>query len=376
MGIYPIQFITLVILPMLNTIKKYTITLFLSLCIPLSWLYSLIIQVRNLLYNYSIQKTYIFDRPIISVGNLTIGGTGKTPCIEYLIHLLKQQCSIIVLSRGYKRTTTGFILASKHDTACSIGDEPYQLYKKFANNAPVKIAVSEDRPKAINQLLSLFPGKQAILLDDAFQQRRIKPHLNILLTDFYRPFFRDHVLPAGKLREPKQEAKRADVIMVTKCPEKLSKATQQYFKHHINKYSGHKTIPIFFARINYQQPIPLFPVQQTGFSKNILLITGIANPQPLVNHIKAHYQLMQHLAFRDHHIFTPKDIAKISTVFHGLGAHNKCVLTSEKDSVRLMQPSLQALLKHIPIFYLPISMELIQEKQVFDRLMFDVIAYY
>jgi tetraacyldisaccharide 4'-kinase len=361
---------------MVKNTKHLMAKLYFCLLLPGSWLYSLIIQIRNLLYNLHIKKTHAFATPIISLGNLSLGGTGKTPCIAYLIPLLQRQAPIIVLSRGYKRTTRGFRIAQPQDTALTIGDEPFQIYRQFASQENVKVAVSEDRAQGITQLLAIFPNTQAILLDDGFQHRKVKPSLNILLTEFDHPFFADYVIPAGRLREPRKSAQRADLILVTKCPDMLSEAQKHTFKQAIYPYCRDEKVPIFFTHISYHAPRPLWPTQQPTFSKNILLITGIANPQPLVQYVSQHYNLIEHIAFRDHHIFTNQEVQDILAIFDALSYPEKCILTTEKDSVRFRRSTLQASLQGVPIFYLPISMELLEDEKKFKHLIFECITDY
>lgn len=338
----------------------------------------MIMQVRNFLYDRGIQKTYTFDIVVIGVGNLSVGGTGKTPCIEYLVRLLKDRLHIAVLSRGYKRTTQGFRVANMHDTALTIGDEPFQLYSKFAVSDRVEIIVAEDRVQGINKLLDIAPGTEVILLDDGFQHRSVKPTLNILLTDFHRPFFADYVLPTGRLREPRQAAHRADVVVVTKCLDPMPQAMRQYFQYRIRKYLRKQTPPpIFFTRIRYGSPTPVCKEQSKPFARHILLVTGIADPNPLVRYAAQRYQLIRHMAFKDHHTFTIRDIRKILLAFDRMEYEEKCLLTTEKDSARLLQAPWQAMLQYIPIFYLPIAMEFVEgEGVVFNQLILDTIQQY
>ena len=362
---------------MLNSAIQHMRKIYSIFLLPWGWLYGVIMQVRNSLYDRGIQKTYAFDTAVISVGNLTVGGTGKTPCIEYLVRLLKEQLSIAVLSRGYKRTTQGFRVGNSYDTVLTIGDEPFQLYSKFASSGRVRIAVAEDRVQGISKLLDIAPGTQAILLDDGFQHRSVKPRLNILLTDFHWPFFADYILPTGRLREPRQSAHRADVVVVTKCPDSIPKATQQYFQHHIRKYCRNQPpLPIFFTRICYGSPIRVGGKRTNFFAEYVLLVTGIADPAPLVRYVAQHYRLIQHMAFKDHHAFTPQDIQKILSVFDCMEYKKKCLLTTEKDSVRLLHTSLQSMLQHIPVFYLPIAMKFVEGEEVFNQLIFDIIQQY
>lgn len=343
--------------------------------LPWGWLYSIIMHARNALYDLGIWQSCIFDTTVISVGNLTLGGTGKTPCIEYLVLLLKNQFRIAVLSRGYKRITKSFKIADRYDTALTIGDESWQVYQKLGTNSQVMIAVAENRVQGIKKILATAPGTQVILLDDGFQHRRVVPHLNILLTEFDRPFFTDHVLPVGRLRESRKAAQRADVVIVTKCPHPLPSVIQQYFQEHIRKYCGNQPPPpIFFTVIRYGSPLCIIHKTHVKlFAKHVLLITGIANAAPMVQYVAQHYHLVQHMVFKDHHSFTFQDIQKILSTFHGIKYQQKCILTTEKDSVRLRHPTLQAVLQHIPIFYLPITMEFITAGETFNQLVFNTI---
>jgi tetraacyldisaccharide 4'-kinase len=339
-----------------------------------SYFYSFIMQFRNFLYNHGIKKTHIFHQPIISIGNLSLGGTGKTPCIAYLVRLLQLQAPIIILSRGYKRKTSGFRVAQAQDTALTLGDEPYQVYRQLGHHPHIHVIVSEDRVQGITRALNLFPHTHVILLDDAFQQRKIQPTLHILLTTFQRPFFTDHVVPAGILREPRGSAKRADIVIVTKCPDQLSETTQSYYQQRIAAYCRNPQVPVFFTRINYHTPVPVWPEQNPPFSNNILLVTGIAHPAILVKYVSQQYNLVKHIAFRDHHYFTNPDIQAILTIFHQIPYTDKCLLTTEKDSVRLLQPSIKKLLKNIPVFYLPINMELLEAEKRLKQLIFEKIS--
>ena len=359
---------------MLRSIIQRVISLCAVLLFPGGWLYGMVMQVRNFLYDRGMRSAYAFDTAIISVGNLTVGGTGKTPCIEYLVRLLQAQLRIAVLSRGYKRTTQGFRMATLHDTALTIGDESFQVYNKLGASTRVRIAVAANRVQGIDKLLAMAPDTQAILLDDGFQHRSVKPRLNILLTDFYRPFFTDYVLPAGRLREPRQAARRADVIVVTKCPDPMPQAMQQYFQRCIYRYSRQQQPPpIFFTRISYGSPVCISQGQAKPLAKHVLLVTGIADPTLLVQYVAQHYHLVRHIAFKDHHAFTPRDIQKVLAVFDGMAYAEKCILTTEKDRVRLMHPTLQFMLQHIPVFYLPIVMEFVTGVEAFNQLVFDMI---
>jgi tetraacyldisaccharide 4'-kinase len=305
-----------------------------------------------------------------------VGGTGKTPCVTYLVNLLQYTYNVAVVSRGYKRITRGYRLATTHETAATIGDEAYQLYKQ-ANQKKwrVSIAVGEDRAQAIAQLLQTHPTTQLILLDDGFQHRRVGRQINLLLTCFHRPFFKDRLFPRGQLREPRNQAQRADVVLVTKCPAHLSEENKHHFKINIERYCQ-KSIPIFFCQIVYGQPINLFGNTPlfTPMSA-ILLVTGIADPQPMVEYVQNKYKLVQHQPFPDHHLFSKKDITNILTNFHTIDYEKKCILTTEKDAMRLIQPAFTPLLQEFPIFFLPMSMRFNSEEERFAKFILDIINH-
>eukprot|EP01132_Coremiostelium_polycephalum_P000087 gene87-114_t len=293
-------------------------------------------------------------------------GSGKTPCVEYLLSLLQNRFPTAVISRGYKRETHGCKLVTHLDDVRTIGDEPYQLYRKFA--AHNQVVVAEDRVQAMQQLMASHPLTKVILLDDGFQHRRIERHLNILLTSYHRPFWEDDLLPLGRLREPKVSARRADVILVTKCPQGLTHIEQEALKKRLLPYCKQPTPPIFFSYIRYESPISLYPEHTHDFSIQVVLLTGIADPTPLVQHVRSTYQLVHHIAFADHHSFTEKDIQKIIMTFHKVPYEKKCILTTEKDGMRLMKPNLIPRLGQVPIFLLPMSMELLGGASDFKQL--------
>ncbi|MCG8339924.1 MAG: tetraacyldisaccharide 4'-kinase [Cytophagales bacterium] len=348
--------------------KLYQIAL-----LPLGWLYAVVIQIRNWLYEQGLKKSFRFDTVVISIGNLTVGGTGKTPLVEYIVRRLTKKFIITTLSRGYKRKTKGFRLATQHDTALTLGDEPYQLYRKFVHTNRIHVAVGEERLLAIPEILARIPNNNVILLDDAFQHRKIQPNLHILLTDFYRPFFSDYVLPVGRLREPRKEAHRADVVVVTKCPTPLDESTKDFFRYHISSYYTDKVPPIFFTGIRYGKPMKIGEKQPITLPKNVLLITGIANPTPLVTYVAQHYHLIKHIAFSDHHRFTKNTIRKFLKAFHSIQLAEKCLLTTEKDSVRLMDARWKSMLEGVPIYYLPIDIVFLEGKLMFDQIIFKTL---
>jgi tetraacyldisaccharide 4'-kinase len=316
---------------------------------PFSWLYRLTTGIRNWLYEKGYKKSFRFPVPVISVGNLTVGGTGKTPHVEYLIRLLKDNYRITTLSRGYGRKTRGFLLASEYTHAGDIGDEPMQFYRKFMGQ--IGVAVGEKRVPAIKQLLSMQPAPEVILLDDAYQHRAVQPSFSILLSDYNRPFYRDYVLPAGRLRESRAGAKRADVILVSKCPEGLTKAEKEAIIQQIRWYANPLT-PVYFTTIRYGQPVP-FGKPEDAFQGPVLLVSGLANARPLEKYVQQTYTLSHHMAFNDHHTYTSKDMEAILRQFGQTQARQ--ILVTEKDYVKLMHPDFSEQISRLPVWYLPIE---------------------
>ncbi len=327
----------------------------LYLLAPFSWLYAMVTHVRNLLYDLGWKKSTSFDRVVISVGNLNVGGTGKTPMIEYLVELLKKDYSIAILSRGYGRHTKGFRLAGEQDDAFSIGDEPFQFYKKY--HQQVSVAVCEDRVAGINKLLAGKPALQVILLDDAFQHRAVKPLFSILLTDFSKPFFTDYVLPMGRLREPRMGSNRADILVVTKCKD-ISVEMETKVKKAALSYAGEK--PVFFSGIRYKDLISLDG--EAPIKNKIILVTGIANPQPMIDYVSSKFELIHHFRYDDHYEYLSIDIKMIQEKA-GSGAS---VLTTEKDMVKLISPALNGVIDKKLWFYLPVEAYFLNNGSEFD----------
>ena len=257
------------------------------LLFPISVIFRIATGIRNHLYEIGHKKSFQFEIPVINVGNLNIGGSGKTPTIEYLIRLLKKDYVLATLSRGYGRRTRGLRFASDSDNASTLGDEPYQFHRNFGKE--VKVVVGEDRAFAIPNILQEYPDTAVILLDDAFQHRRVRPHLNILLTDYEKPFYQDFLLPMGRLREGRMEAQRADIVVVTKCSEVLDDDVQAAVEKEITRYSGNK--PVFFSFIRYGSPTP-FQQTDNPISHRVVLVSGIAKPQPLEDYVSAHFELV------------------------------------------------------------------------------------
>lgn len=340
-------------------IKKETVRKLMKyLLTPLSWLYGGITGARNWMFNHNILTTEEFDVPVVSVGNITVGGTGKTPHVEYILSMLSIDYNIAVLSRGYKRKTRGYVLANSHSTPESIGDEPLQLYRKFGHN--VKVAVCESRRKGIKELLSQFPDLELIILDDGFQHRYVKPKVSILLMDFSRPVYEDHLLPLGRLRESAHQIGRADMVIVTKCPVELPPLEYRLITKKLDLMSFQR---LYFSRFQYGHLTPVFPddepynVSLSSLSERdgVFLVTGIANPRGFVRHFKEYSFRVKIAHFPDHHDFSREDIREIREKFHAMTGERKIIITTEKDAVRLMyNPYFPNDLKKL-IYYLPIQ---------------------
>ncbi|WP_461597629.1 tetraacyldisaccharide 4'-kinase [Winogradskyella sp.] len=316
---------------------------------PVVPFYYVVTWLRNWLYEKGIKSSKSYDVPIICVGNLSTGGTGKTPMVEYLIRLLKDKTSIATLSRGYKRITEGYILADGAATADTIGDEPYQFFRKFDN---LLVAVDGNRQNGIEQLLSLEQKPDVILLDDAYQHRKVKADLNVLLTSYYNLYSRDIVLPTGNLREPRSGAKRANIVIVTKCPKTISETEKAKITTELKLRPNQN---LFFSSIDYAKKVvtKTKEVELESLS-NFTLVTGIANAKPLVDFLKSKGLKFEHLEYPDHYSFRQNDIELLSK--------KKCILTTEKDYVRLsdydiLEPNL---------YYLPITVT-IDKKDDFDN---------
>ena len=338
------------------------------LLLPFALVYGLIILLRNWLYDKQINPSVSFGLPVICIGNLSVGGTGKSPMVEYMVLHLKNIYKVATLSRGYKRKTRGYVLATDQTTAIDVGDEPMQFHRKFPD---IPVAVGEQRVLAIPQLLHDRPEIEVIILDDAFQHREIKAGLNILLTEYDNLFTRDFYLPTGDLRDSRSSYKRADIIVVTKCRPDLSAEERNEIVREI------KPLPhqiVFFSAIAYGT---IYHITRNTFGyidaeTEILLVTGIANPKPLKKYLEEQVQTYQMLHFDDHHIFSIDDWREIKKRFNSIEADKKMVLTTEKDAMRLQKFAHE--IDGMPFYVVPIEHKILfNENDKFTNRIIDFI---
>lgn len=329
-------------------------------------MYGAVTGVRNWMFEHSVLTVEEFKVPVVSIGNITVGGTGKTPHVEYVASMLSSGYNIAVLSRGYKRKTKGFLLANNTSTPDSIGDEPLQIYRKLGRR--VKVAVCENRRKGIKEIMRLFPDTQMILLDDAFQHRYVLPKVNILLVDYNRPIYEDRLLPLGRLRESPEQRERADMIVVTNCPESLSPLDVRLITKRLEIRPFQK---LYFSTVEYGDLVPVFPddrpydVALGGLTSRdtVMLVTGIANPRRFVRHFRRYPFKKTVCHFSDHHDFSREDIKKLTERFNSLKGERKIIVTTEKDAVRFAyNPYFPNELKK-SVYYIPISVRMIRTQE-------------
>lgn len=338
---------------------------------PFALIYRIIIRLRNLLYDANILKSSDFNFPIICIGNVAVGGTGKTPMTEYLIELLQGQHQVATLSRGYKRRTKGFAIAGPQTTAIEIGDEPMQFHQKFPE---VTVAVGEERLVAIPQILYQHPNTSVILLDDAFQHRAVRAGLNILLTEYSNLYTRDFMMPSGDLRDERKSSKRAHIIIVTKSPENLSQVERSKLVSELNPLPNQQ---VYFTTIQYGTPYHLFMGDKLKIeiTHNVLLLCGIANPMHVKKYLNEHVQTFEMLKFKDHHIFNSSDLKEIQKQFQKNTAEHKIIITTEKDAVRLLKFKNE--MTDLPIYVLPVKHHfLFNESNDFNKQVLDFIDSY
>lgn len=335
------------------------------LLFPFSLLYGAGVIVRNLAFDLGLLKSHAYDFPVISVGNLSVGGAGKSPVTEYLVRLLKDSYKIATLSRGYGRKSKGFLLVGKNDLTMQVGDEPLQFKRKFDD---VTVAVCERRADGINRLL---PDHDLVVLDDAYQHRAVNPGMNILLFDYNTVFGFNMLLPAGDLREPLWEKDRADIILITKTPAILTHTERQEI---LNVVRPRETQEVFYSYLQYGDLEPIndgFTLRtrfSVGPSTKIVLLTGIANPAPLLSELRGYSQHIDHHNYPDHHQFTKKNILKLVKSYESLAGDDKLVITTEKDAQRLDAPGIREHLSGLPVYYLPVKAEIHEpDKAQFDQ---------
>lgn len=329
------------------------------------------VTIRNFAFDAGWLKSKSFNLPIISVGNLTVGGTGKTPHIEYIVNLLKNEFKVATLSRGYRRKTKGFFKAGEVYNAAEIGDEPAQIKKKFPD---ITVAVDEKRVNGIKCLLKEEERPNVILLDDAFQHRYVKPGLSIVLVDYNRPTWNDHVLPFGRLREPASGIRRAHAVIVTKCPADISKKEKEQIR---KKLGTKKGTTIFFSTVCYDEPIAIFNVKNNRCAINekseILLLTGIARPEPLKKELERRGANVTLMKYPDHHHFTSNELKEIAEKFASLPSGNRIIITTEKDAERIVgRDDLPIIIKE-NIYTIPIKVKITENEKMFNQIIVDYV---
>lgn len=324
------------------------------LLLPFALLYGLGVGFRNVAYRANLLKSVEFNVPVISVGNLSVGGAGKTPHIEYLIRLLKDYVNVATLSRGYGRKTQGFITAHLDMSAQQVGDEPLQFKRKFPD---IHVSVSESRAFGIPRIMMESPDTQVVLLDDAFQHRSVKPGINILLTEFRHPFTRDWLLPSGRLREWRAAYQRADIIIVSKCPRDLDEATKQTLIKEINPFSHQQ---VYFSYYDYGRTYYIFNHRYAAELQedlDVLLVCAIARTDYLTDFLQERVKSVTTLEYADHHDFTEDDIMTIHSTFKNMSSNKKVIMTTEKDVMRLENHRKFLIENQLPIFALPVQVK-------------------
>jgi len=338
--------------------------------LPFSWLYGIVVYIRNKFFDWGIFKREDFDVPVICIGNITVGGTGKTPHIEYLIGILKNKYNVGVLSRGYKRKSKGFVLATNESDSLELGDESYQIKRKFPD---VIVAVDGNRRRGIKQLMSLDNPPEVILLDDAFQHRYVKPSYTIVLSNFNRPVYEDVLLPAGRLRETTSHLRDANMIIITKCPDDLQPIDFRIISHDINAFPYQS---LYFTQLAYHNLKPVFgnnnkQLPLSGLrGKSILLATGIASPDMIIKELSEYSDKIDTITYPDHHNFRAKDIRYISERFKGILSDHKIIIVTEKDAARLvLREDIDDDIKE-NLYYLPVEITFMSDETDFKEKIF------
>ena len=340
---------------------------------PFAIIFGIITSIRNLLYDWKILKSTSFDVHTICVGNLAVGGTGKTPHVEYLIKLLKSEFNIATLSRGYKRKTSGFILATNSSKASDIGDEPLQYKSKNPN---LIVSVGADRVNGVKKLLGLENPPKIIVLDDAFQHRALNCELNIIISDYSNLYFNDSMMPVGHLRESKIGINRADIIIISKTPENVTAIDIRNISKDL-KLLAHQQV--FFSWLKYgelygyQNPLDTISTLNDLFRYRIVLFTGIGNPLSLVTYLREYASDVAHIQYSDHHNFTIEDISDIRNKLDEFEGGNKIIVTTEKDAMRLKGTELDDIVNHLPLYIIPIEVDFKDKNQEFNEIILNYV---
>ncbi len=352
----------------MRRLHLYSVKALRFILFPLALLYWAITAIRNAFYNLGIFKTSKFSLPIISVGNLSMGGTGKTPTTEYLVRLLKNETHLATLSRGYGRKEYGFKIADNESTALSIGDEPLQYFHKFGNE--IDVVVESNRVTGVMDLCRERPETNCVLLDDAYQHRAIHKGINILITSYDKPFYKDWIVPVGELRESKLGKKRADIVIVSKCPgfEKLDKTDIS------SRLNLEDRQDLFFSKIVYGNLTSLNKQESLAKleSRNVILVTGIESSNQLLNYLEKENKILHHFKFADHYKFKESDLKGVHDLFDKFANENPVIITTEKDAMRLLDKQFTALLSDKPWFYQSIKIELDREDE-FNKIILDYV---
>ena len=332
--------------------------------------YSWITATRNRLFDCGLIKSHLFSIPTICIGNISVGGTGKTPHTEYLVRLLKEKFHTAVLSRGYGRKSKGYILADEKTPMSIIGDEPFQIKSKFKHD--INVAVCEKRVIGIEKLTKDTKETEVILLDDAFQHRHVKAGLNILLIDSSHPIWQDCILPFGRMRESENGIRRADIAIITKC-KNLTEKEQNFCRNHIKKI---KNIPVFFSGMRYGELYPLDGCSKKEISQetDVLLVTGIARPEPLIRQVESMCKNVTVIKYADHHNFTENDFKDIENRYNNLKSDNKIIITTEKDATRILQHADTGEVITQNTYVQPIEIEILNDTELFNKIILDYVT--
>lgn len=334
------------------------------LLFPFGYLYQLITSLRNTLYDRNILHSFEFSLPVICVGNLRVGGTGKTPMVELLIsYFLEKGMHPAIISRGYGRKTRGFRLVDEAENASTVGDEPYQYLLKYGDSVPV--AVGEERVFAVPQLLAEHESVNVIVLDDAFQHRKVKATFNIVMSAFDQPFFNDHILPIGRLRESRVGARRADAVIFSRCPRLISAEDKSYYTYEVQKYAG-KSLPVFFTTLEYAAPVPLMGIRANlKYDDEVMLVAGLAETRSFEEFVQSNYRVKLKKIYPDHYRYTSSDIGEMIAVLNSQNINK--IITTEKDATKLRQFAAEFM--DIEVFYLPIKITFLHDSdKFFDEL--------